>query len=163
MNRTFKTSVRLFLGIPTTKEVCNVGKCKNVPIHPNGQHAYHAKACVTTRHHKVKDTIGHVFQRLYTSGHCKYRCHFETALSTIDIQQKEDGPNKADAVADFYLENAETGHIIITDGMVTHQSFDKVDNHSTPLFAVAEGVKAKYKRYMENYPIRKEDIIPLVF
>jgi hypothetical protein len=47
--------------------------------------------------------------------------------------------------------------------LVSHQSFDKVENHSTPQFAVAEGVKAKYKRYMENYHIRREDIIPLVF
>jgi hypothetical protein len=163
MTRTFKTSVRLFLGVPVTAARCTIHPCSNEIIHPNGEHNFHAKPRFKPRHDRVRDAIGHVFQRLYMSSHCDYACHFETAMSVLGIPPKMDAPDKRDAVVDFYLENPATNHVFFTDVMITHPSFRGRQNHVTPLHAAEAGVQTKYKRYLENYEVNKADVIPLVF
>ena len=137
--------------------------CDNVAVCTNGAHAYHSKAAITQRHHKVKEAIGHVFQGLHNSGNSNYTCHFETKMSTFGILHKPDAPDTSDATVDFYLENPATNHIIYTDVMVTHPAFNDNTNWTDPKKALKAGVVKKYKRYVDNYPIVEADIIPLVF
>jgi hypothetical protein len=146
-----------------TLDCCNIDNCDGVHVHPNGQHGFHAKARTIKRHNKVRDALGHVFQKLHRSGYCDYTVNFETFLSVLGIPQKPNAPDKSDAKADFYLHNPATNRVIITDVMVTHPGFDKKENHTVPLHAASEGAKLKYKRYLENYEIDKADVIPLVF
>ena len=164
MHRTFKTSVRLFLGVPVTSATCHIGKCKGKAICTNGDHAFHATARVTTRHHAVKNAIGHVLQRLHFIGQCDYSCHFETKMSTLNIPKRVDAKDrKTDAQVDFYLSNPATNHMFFTDVMVTHPSQRDEENQDDSKAAVNKGVVTKYSKYLDNYVISKDDVIPLIF
>ena len=89
---------------------------------------------------------------------------FETAMSVLGIPQREDAPDKSDAVVDFCLENPATNHIFFSDvHVITHPSFRNRHNHVKPLYAAEEAVQLKYRRYGDNYEVNKADIIPLVF
>ena len=45
----------------------------------------------------------------------------------------------------------------------THPKIANIENHKTPLWQAARGVCYKYKRYVDNFHIPKEQVKPLVF
>jgi hypothetical protein len=163
MTRTFKTSVRLFLGCPVTKDTCNIGKCQGVPVHTNGAHCFHAQNRATARHDKVKMAICHVVRASHSRGLGQYSAHVETPMSTIGVLKRVDAPDASDARIDLYFQSTSGPHIFYTDVMVTHPAFDRKENHVDAQFALKKGVESKYKRYLANYHIAKDDVIPLVF
>ncbi len=160
---TFKTSVRSFLGLPVTATHCNIGHCVRVPVAPNGDHSIHAHAALTKRHHRIRDALGHVFQRLFSSGQSDYRRGFETTLDDLGFTQKVNAPDTSKARCDIYLENMATGHKFVMDVSVTQPGFEAEVSRTEPLSAAKKTTCTKVLRYVRNYEIDEQDVIPLVF
>jgi len=160
----FVTSVRLHLGLPVTPTHCNINQCANVPVIPNGEHqSFHARGQINRRHTAVKEVIHHFFQPLFTSGVSRYKPGLETPLMELGFQLKPTAPDTTSAVADIYLEEIDTHHIFVTDVMITFPNQHDPRTTDEPLSAANRGVLAKYTRYVPNYSIAQEDVIPLVF
>ena len=46
---------------------------------------------------------------------------------------------------------------------IVEPKFDDMRVHNTPLFQAANGVETKYKRYLSNWNMSKNELIPLAF
>jgi len=85
-------------------------------------------------------------------------------MSTLNIPKRVDAKDrKTDAQVDFYLSNPATNHMFFTDVMVTHPSQRDEENQDDSKAAVNKGVVTKYSKYLDNYVISKDDVIPLIF
>jgi len=65
-------------------------------------------------------------------------------------------------VADIYLEEMDTRHIFVTDVMITFPNQHDPRTTDEPLSAANRGGLAKYTRFVPDYSIAQEDVIPLV-
>jgi hypothetical protein len=164
MSRNFITAARLYLGLPVTKDVCNIAGCDGAQINTHGHHSYHAQAYKTKRHTRVKFAIGDFFRGLHSAGRGHLYCQYETSMSVIGKWPLREGaPDVRDALIDIYFEDLNTHDIIIGDVMVTQPKIEEVGASQISLYAAGKGVQAKYDRYLPNYEIDKGNVIPLVF
>ena len=68
-----------------------------------------------------------------------------------------------DIRCDFYLMNRRTNHTMVFDISVTHPMLRDYRRDSIPLEAAEKRDRDKLHRYVDNYHIAKEHMVPLVF
>jgi hypothetical protein len=159
----FKTNARLFLGLPVTADICNIGKCHHKPVATNGNHPHHAQSACTRRHTAIEKALGHALEQLSTSGMSDYSKGFEAPLEHLGFRRLDKPRDKESQHCDIYLKNESTGNILVTDIMVTHPAFEKESNWNQPLAKAKKGARGKIKKFTLNYDIDENDVIPMVF
>jgi hypothetical protein len=163
MYEAFKPYVQFYLGMPVTSERCTLGKCDDVRVIPNGDHAKHVGARVIGRHNLVRDGAGLYFKQLHTSGQSPLVCEFETFLSELGYSPKEDASDPSDARCDFFLRNPDSNRLVLADVRITHPNLSRDQVGEIPLVTANEAYKQKMDRYVKNYDITQSVIKPLVF
>jgi hypothetical protein len=155
----FNLVVKLFLGIPVTPTQCFKGRCNGNQVHPHGAHAFHYPSTVTHRHHSVRDLVAKTFRMAQRTAGLGMDVHVEPVLSQYGIQQKVNAPDKSDARADlmiFYPNNSWRYWIDVT---LTHpRPLGKGPDED-----IREADDRKYDRYLLNYELNKNQVVPLVF
>jgi hypothetical protein len=163
MRHTFKTSVRLFLGLPVSSGRCNIGGCVDVSIARNGQHSHHARLAIHKRHNRVRDAIGHAFRLLFTSGVSDYTVEYEAFLDDLGYARKETAPRDERLRCDVVLEHGFTGHKFVTDVSITHPDHTQSATRTEMLCSATKRASGKVAQYVAMYEIDQADVVPLVF
>jgi len=158
MYEAFKPYVQFYLGMPVTSERCTLGKCDDVRVIPNGDHAKHVGARVIGRHNLVRDGAGLYFKQLHTSGQSPLVCEFETFLSELGYSPKEDASDPSDARCDFVLRNPDSNRLVLADVRITHPNLSRDQVGEIPLVTANEAYKQKMDRYVKNYDITQSVI-----
>ena len=163
MRHTFKTSVRLFLGLPVAFDHCNIADCSNTPVATNGQHPRHAPRAIHKRHNAVRDEIGHFFRILFNRGSSDYEVHFEEYLDDLGYERKADAPGTDRARCDIALVHATTKHTFVLDVGICQPDHEMTSVQTVPLTAAVQMAAVKTRRYTDAYDVPEADVIPLVF
>jgi hypothetical protein len=167
MPRTFRTTLRWFLGAPVTSPTCSIGGCVNQPVHTNAEHGrQHAQKRIVRRHDNMRDTI-QVFLRAHqTSGRTELQCTPERYMEQdlgFTRKQGQGTTAREDARCDLALENPVTHRLDIMDVLVTHPNIRHDEICKTPLAAAEAGAKRKIESYVNDFEIEKETVRPIVF
>ena len=163
MARTFRISVRLYLGLPVTPAICNIGDCQNAPIHPFGAHGHHAPGKLTHRHHGLRDCISSFISFQATAHHAPHEVRKEVYLDEAGYMQRPDAPDKSRARCDFMITKQDSNYRIFADVCVIHPNLEAPGTSTQPLFKAKQAEATKFKRYCKNYDITTSQIKPVVF
>ena len=149
------------MGLPTTSNKCNIGKCVDADISPHGEHSGHVQHQVTRRHSDVKHMAARMI-KLARFGQAGSSEHVEVSLETRmdSIAAKRSGHDQVDAgldhlkgeVADIVVRN-DNGYTAL-DVVVTHPK------DLDPNFAMDEAARLKVNLYSKWLA---DEFVPLSF
>lgn len=166
MPRTFRTTLRWFLGVPVTSPTCSIGGCVNQPVHTNAEHGrLHAQKRIVRRHDNMRDTILAFARAHQTSGRTELQCTAERYIEQdLGFQRKQgQGSVREDARCDLAVEHPVTHRVDVLDVLVTHPNIREDEICNKPLAAAEAGAKRKVESYVKDFEIDKDSVRPIVF
>jgi hypothetical protein len=157
----FITATRTYLGLPVTGAFCNVDRCRQRPLHGDGDNTEHVRGALNRRHTGVKKALGSVMGILGKGviGQA-FEVNMEVPMSREFILRSNVVDPGCDDFADFMTVSS-SNHKQAFDVVIGHSDKDNA-NHWNAHGAVNEAAVEKHAKYCK-WQIHKEDVIPLAF
>jgi hypothetical protein len=159
MFHNFEKVVKVYLAIPVTPAKCYQSRCDGKVVHQYGGHAFHQQSTVIYRHNSVRDLTKRELRAAQRSEGMAMDVHVEPQLKEYGVKKKANAPDASDARADIRIFLPSHGWQYWLDVTITHpKPYGKGIQAD-----IDDAEKKKYDRYLDNYVLSKEQVIPLVF
>jgi hypothetical protein len=155
----FEKVTKFYLGVPVTPTRCWISGCDGKEVHPYGAHGFHCSGKVTYRHNAVRDIVVSELRTTQRNSNVSLDIHVEPRLAEFNIPQKHTAVDKRAARGDIAVVAAGQNKLWIGDVTVVHPTPGMHD----PKEYLEAAEERKFARYLPNYHLAKEQVVPLAF